>query len=113
MAWTLVPAFYVVGHRAVTSDRQCSGVRIIPATSSWSNQPLDTGLFRTSPVTTSGHNEGSQGSQSGHRPPGGRRCVLVQINVRRRNRAFEAPELIDTFTALERQLASPAGDTGE
>ena len=39
--------------------------------------------------------------------------VLVQINVGRRNRAFEAPELIDAFTALERQLASPAGDTGE
>ena len=36
--------------------------------------------------------------------------VLVQINVGRRNRAFEAPELIDLFTALERQLASPAGD---
>ncbi len=37
--------------------------------------------------------------------------VLVQANVGRRNRAFEAPELIDLFTALERQLASPAGDT--
>ena len=37
--------------------------------------------------------------------------VLVQVNVGRRNRAFEAPELIDLFTALERQLASPAGDT--
>ena len=37
--------------------------------------------------------------------------VLVQVNVGRRNRAFEAPELIDAFTALERQLASPAGDT--
>ena len=37
--------------------------------------------------------------------------VLVQINVGRRNRAFEAPELIDAFTALERQLASPEGDT--
>ena len=37
--------------------------------------------------------------------------ALVQINVGRRNRAFEAPELIDVFTALERQLASPAGDT--
>lgn len=32
--------------------------------------------------------------------------VLVQVNVGRRNRAFEAPELIDVFTALERQLAS-------
>ena len=37
--------------------------------------------------------------------------VLAQVNVGRRNRAFEAPELIDLFTALERQLASPAGDT--
>ena len=34
----------------------------------------------------------------------------VNINVGRRNRAFEAPELIDLFTALERQLASPADD---
>ena len=30
---------------------------------------------------------------------------------RKRNRAFEAKELIDSFTALERQLASPDGDT--
>ena len=37
--------------------------------------------------------------------------VLVQVNVDRRNRAFEAPELIELFTALERQLSSPAGDT--
>ena len=37
--------------------------------------------------------------------------VLRQVNVGRRNRAFEAPELIDAFTALERQLASPGGDT--
>ncbi len=37
--------------------------------------------------------------------------VLTQANAGRRNRTFEAPELIDTFTALERQLASPAGDT--
>ena len=37
--------------------------------------------------------------------------VLVQVNVGRRNRAFEAPELIDLFTALERRLASPADDT--
>ena len=37
--------------------------------------------------------------------------VLVQTNVGRRNRAFEAPELIDMFTALERQLASPESDT--
>ncbi len=37
--------------------------------------------------------------------------VLVQVNVGRRNRAFEAPELIDAFTALERHLASPEGHT--
>ena len=37
--------------------------------------------------------------------------VLAQVNVGRRNRAFEAPELIEAFTALERRLASPAGDT--
>ena len=37
--------------------------------------------------------------------------VLVQVNVGRRNRAFEAPELVDAFTTLERQLASPEGDT--
>jgi hypothetical protein len=38
--------------------------------------------------------------------------VLHQINVgRRRNRAFEAVTVIDAFTDLERQLASPGGDT--
>ena len=37
--------------------------------------------------------------------------VLKQITVGERNRAFEAPELIDSFTALERQLASPEADT--
>ena len=37
--------------------------------------------------------------------------VLVQVNVGRRNRAFESPELIEAFTALERQMASPEGDT--
>lgn len=37
--------------------------------------------------------------------------VLVQVNVGRRHRAFEAPELVEAFTALERRLASPAGDT--
>jgi hypothetical protein len=37
--------------------------------------------------------------------------VLRQVNVGRRNRAFEAPDLITAFTALERQLASPEGDT--
>ena len=37
--------------------------------------------------------------------------VLRQLTLGRRNRAFEAPELIQVFTDLERQLASPTGDT--
>ena len=37
--------------------------------------------------------------------------VLRQVTVGRRNRAFEARELIEAFTRLERQLASPEGDT--
>jgi Fic family protein len=37
--------------------------------------------------------------------------ILSQITIGRRNRAYEAPEIIDAFTDLERQLASPAGDT--
>ena len=37
--------------------------------------------------------------------------VLNQTTIGKRNRAFEATELIDGFTALERQLASPAADT--
>ena len=37
--------------------------------------------------------------------------VLAQTTVGKRNRAFETPELIDAFTALERQLASPEADT--
>lgn len=37
--------------------------------------------------------------------------VLSQINVGRRNRAFEAPDLIEAFTDLERQLASPGDNT--
>jgi Fic family protein len=37
--------------------------------------------------------------------------ILKQVTVGRRNRAFEAQEIIEAFTALERQLASPAGDT--
>jgi Fic family protein len=37
--------------------------------------------------------------------------VLKQTTVGHRNRAFEATELIDSFTALERQLASPDADT--
>jgi len=37
--------------------------------------------------------------------------VLQQITIGRRNRAFEAPEIVDAFTSLERRLASPEGDT--
>ncbi len=37
--------------------------------------------------------------------------VLHQVNVGKRNRAFEARDVIDAFTDLERQLASPTGDT--
>jgi hypothetical protein len=37
--------------------------------------------------------------------------ILRQITIGRRNRAFEAPDVIAAFTALERQLASPGGDT--
>jgi Fic family protein len=37
--------------------------------------------------------------------------VLKQTTVGRRNRAFEAGDLIRAFTDLERQLASPEGDT--
>jgi len=37
--------------------------------------------------------------------------ILRQLNVGKRNRAFEAPAIIEAFTSLERQLASPEGDT--
>jgi hypothetical protein len=37
--------------------------------------------------------------------------VLKQTTAGRRNRAFEATDLIDAFTDLERRLASPDGDT--
>ncbi len=37
--------------------------------------------------------------------------ILTQVRAGRRNRAFEAPEVISAFTDLERQLASPVGDT--
>lgn len=37
--------------------------------------------------------------------------VLKQVTVGRRNRAYEAPEVIAAFTALERRLASPESDT--
>jgi Fic family protein len=36
--------------------------------------------------------------------------VLKQTTIGRRNRAFEAPDLIDAFSDLERQLASPGAD---
>ena len=35
--------------------------------------------------------------------------ILQQVNIGRRNRAFEAPEIITAFTDLERRLASPDG----
>jgi Fic family protein len=37
--------------------------------------------------------------------------VLTPVRIGQRNRVFEARELIDAFTALERQLASPKGNT--
>jgi Fic family protein len=37
--------------------------------------------------------------------------ILRQVTVGRRNRAFEAADLIEAFTELERRLGSPAGDT--
>jgi Fic family protein len=37
--------------------------------------------------------------------------ILKQINVGKRNRAFEAPDIIQAFTDLERQLASPEVNT--
>ncbi|HWS91077.1 MAG TPA: Fic family protein, partial [Mycobacterium sp.] len=37
--------------------------------------------------------------------------VLKQVTVGRRNRAFEAAEIVDAFSDLERRLASPTGDT--
>lgn len=37
--------------------------------------------------------------------------VLKQITIGKRNRAFEATDVVNAFSALERQLASPAGDT--
>lgn len=37
--------------------------------------------------------------------------ILRQVNVGRRNRAFESAEVIDAFIALERRIASPADDT--
>jgi Fic family protein len=37
--------------------------------------------------------------------------ILQQVNVGRRNRAFEAADVIRHFTQLERRLASPTGNT--
>lgn len=37
--------------------------------------------------------------------------ILKQVTVGRRNRAFEAVQVIDAFADLERQLASPEADT--
>jgi Fic family protein len=37
--------------------------------------------------------------------------ILTQITFGRRNRAWEAPEIIDAFSDFERALASPSGDT--
>ena len=38
--------------------------------------------------------------------------VLAQRNIgRERYRVFEAPDVLDLFTGLERQLASASGDT--
>lgn len=37
--------------------------------------------------------------------------ILKQVTVGRRNRGFEAPDIIAAFADLERQLASPEGDT--
>lgn len=37
--------------------------------------------------------------------------ILNQVTVGRRNRAYEAPDIIAAFTDLERRLASPEGDT--
>jgi len=37
--------------------------------------------------------------------------ILRPVSVGRRNRAFEAPDIIAAFTDLERQLASSGGDT--
>jgi Fic family protein len=37
--------------------------------------------------------------------------VIRQMGTGRRNRAFEAPDVVAAFTDLERQLASPVGNT--
>jgi Fic family protein len=37
--------------------------------------------------------------------------ILAPVNQGKRNRVFEARELIDAFTAFERALATPGGET--
>jgi Fic family protein len=37
--------------------------------------------------------------------------IIHQVKIGRRNRAFEAHDVVQAFTDLERQLASPGGDT--
>lgn len=37
--------------------------------------------------------------------------ILTQTTIGKRNRAYEAAEIIEAFTGLERQLGSPQGDT--
>jgi Fic family protein len=37
--------------------------------------------------------------------------ILKPVTLRRRNRAFEAADIIEAFTDLERRIASPRGDT--
>ena len=39
--------------------------------------------------------------------------ILKQVTVGRRNRAFEAPQVIEAFADLELQLASPAAGSGD
>lgn len=39
--------------------------------------------------------------------------ILWKVNVGRRNRAYDAPDIIDAFSGLERQLASPESDSPE
>ena len=37
--------------------------------------------------------------------------AIRQVNMGRRNRSFEARDIVSAFTDLERRLASPVGDT--
>lgn len=38
--------------------------------------------------------------------------ILHQVTIGRRNRTFEAHDVIQALTTLERRLASPGGGTG-